>query len=501
MSAETKEAPVPVSPVLHQNESYIRSRCENCADILIRPMRLGDKHKVDCLMVYIEVATSNMMLDDSALGKMINHFWEISPEQIGEFLKYNSLGIADEKKLSDMDAVLKALLAGNAVFFVDGFDKAMKISSKGYPNMGVSEAETEKVLRGSKEGFSDSVKTNSALVRKRLRDTRLKVEEHTLGVRSNTLVQVLYVEDLVHEELLEEVQNRLESFAVDGILDSGMLEQLTEDTWYSPFPQYQTTERPDRAVQELLNGKVVILCDNSPVALVLPGNFSSFMESSEDWYSRFEMVSFLRGLRYLALAAAMLLPGLYLAVIRFHTQILPANLILSFAQAREGVPFSSITELLFLELSFELIREAGVRIPGELGNAIGIVGGLIIGQAAVEANLVSPIVVIIVALTALGSLAVPSEEFASAFRLLKYCFLFLGGFLGMYGIVLGMYLVIFHLAGLTSFGVPYLVPFVKKDSRKDVGNGILRLPFRKRRQRPIYANKEESLRLRRRKRS
>ena len=357
------------------------------------------------------------------------------------------------------------------------------------------------MLRGSREGFSDSVKTNSALVRKRLRDTRLKVEEHTVGVRSNTVLQMLYVEDLVHEELLEEVKSRLESFAVDGILDSGMLEQLTEDTWYSPFPQYQTTERPDRAAQELLNGKVVILCDNSPVALVLPGNFSSFMESSEDWYSRFEMVSFLRVLRYLALGAAMLLPGLYLAVIRFHTQILPTNLILSFAQAREGVPFSSVTELLFLELAFELIREAGVRIPGDLGNAIGIVGGLIIGQAAVDANLVSPIVVIIVALTALGSLVVPSEEFASAFRLLKYCFLFLGGFLGIYGIVLGMYLVIFHLAGLTSFGVPYLVPFVKKDPSRGIGNGILRLPFWKRRQRPLYAKKEESLRLKRREHS
>ena len=501
MSSEKENTPVPVSPVLHKNESYIRTRCENCADILIRPMRLGAQRKVDCLMVYIEVATSNMMLEDSALEKMINHFWQISPEEIGEFLKVNSLGIADEKKLSDMDEVFKALLAGNAVFFVDGFDKAMKISSKGYPNMGVSEAETEKVLRGSREGFSDSVKTNSALVRKRLRDTRLKVEEHTVGVRSNTVLQMLYVEDLVHEELLEEVKSRLESFAVDGILDSGMLEQLTEDTWYSPFPQYQTTERPDRAAQELLNGKVVILCDNSPVALVLPGNFSSFMESSEDWYSRFEMVSFLRVLRYLALGAAMLLPGLYLAVIRFHTQILPTNLILSFAQAREGVPFSSVTELLFLELAFELIREAGVRIPGDLGNAIGIVGGLIIGQAAVDANLVSPIVVIIVALTALGSLVVPSEEFASAFRLLKYCFLFLGGFLGIYGIVLGMYLVIFHLAGLTSFGVPYLVPFVKKDPSRGIGNGILRLPFWKRRQRPLYAKKEESLRLKRREHS
>ena len=486
-----------VSANLRENEKYLRSRLENCSDILIRPMRLGDKHKVDCLMVYIEVAVSNMMLDDSALGKMINHFWEISPEDIQEFVRHNSLGIADVKKLENLDESIDAMLAGNAVFFIDGYDKAMKISSKGYPSTGVMEAESEKVLRGSREGFSDSVKSNSALVRKRLRDTRLKVEEYKIGVRSHTLTQVLYMDDLVHEGLLEEVKERLEEFQIDGILDSGMLEQLTEDVWYSPFPQYQTTERPDRAVQEILKGKVVILCDNSPEALILPGNFSSFMESSEDWYHRFEMASFLRILRYLAVIMATVLPGLYLAVIRFHTQILPSALILSFAEAREGVPFSSVVELTFLELAFELIREAGVRVPGSLGNAIGIVGGLVIGQAAVEANLVSPIVVMIVALTALGSMTVPNEEFAAAFRLVKYGFLILGGYLGIYGIVLGVYLVIGHLAGLISFGIPYLVPFIKKEQKGSRGEGILRVPLRKRVLRPLYAREEQKIRLKR----
>lgn len=487
-----------ISSRLKENEAYVRARCENCADILIRPMRLGEKSKVDCLMVYIEVAVSNMMLDDSAIGKMVNHFWEISPEQIQEFVRNNSLGIADVRKFDYMEEAFAALLAGNAVFFLDGFDKAMKISSKGYPNMGVSGAETEKVLRGSREGFTDAVKTNSALVRKRIRDTRLKVEEISVGVRSNTMIQVLYIEDLVQEELLEEVKERLEEFEIDGILDSGMLEQLTEEAWYSPFPQYQTTERPDRAAQELLNGKIVVICDNTPYVLILPSSFNGFMESSEDWYHHFETASFLRVLRYLALFTAVLLPGLYLAVTRFHTQILPTNLLLSFAEAREGVPFSSVTELIFLELSFELIREAGVRVPGALGNAIGIVGGLVVGQAAVSANLVSPIVVMIVALTALGGMVIPNEEFASAFRLFKYLFLFLGGYLGIFGIVLGIYFTVAHLAGLLSFGMPYLLPFVKKEPVKEVGNGILRPPFRKRKFRPLYARQGERLRLKRR---
>ena len=330
---DVKENVKKISADIRENERYIQERCENCADILIRPMRLGEERKADCLMVYIEVAVSNMMLDDSAIGKMINYFWEVPPEKIPEFMQNNSLGIADVQKLNDMNEVFGAILSGNAVFFIDGYDRAMKISSRGYPNMGVSEAESEKVLRGSKEGFSDSVKTNSALVRKRLRDTRMKVEEYQMGVRSNTVLQILYINDLVHEELLEQIKERIEEYEIDGVLDSGMLEQLTEEPWYSPFPQYQVTERPDRAALELLNGKVVLLCDNSPSALILPGSFSGFMESSEDWYHHFETASFLRILRYLALLTAMLLPGLYLAVIRFHTQILPANLLLSFEQS------------------------------------------------------------------------------------------------------------------------------------------------------------------------
>lgn len=485
-----------ISRNLWENEAYLREKFQNCADILIRSMRLGTERKTDCLMVYIEVAVANMMLDDSAIGKMISHFWEVSPEQIQEFVKNNSLGIADAQKLKNRKEVLAAVLSGNAVFFLDGYEEALKISSRGYPNLGVSEAESEKVLRGSREGFSDSVKINTALIRKRLRDFRLKVEEQKFGVRSDTLIQILYMEDLVQEELLEKVKMQMESFEIDGMPDCGVLEQLTEDPWYSPFPQYLSTERPDRAAAEILNGKVVLLCDHSPEALILPGNFSSFFESSEDWNHHFFSVSFLRLLRYAGWFLAVFLPGIYLAAVRFHTQILPVNLILSFAEAREGVPFSSIVELLLLELAFELIREAGVRVPGALGNAIGIVGGLIVGDAAVSANLVSPITVMIVALTALGSMTIPNEEFASAFRLFQYLFLFLGGFLGIYGIVLGIYVLTGHLCGLLSFGMPYLVPFVKKEQERGAGGGILRLPARKRKKRPVYAREEEKVRLR-----
>ena len=390
------------------------------------------------------------------------------------------------------------MLAGNALFFLDGYARAIKVSSKGYPNLSVSEATREKVLRGSKEGFTDAVKTNSALVRKRIRDTRLKVKQKTLGNRSQTLVQLLYMEDLVRPELLEDLENRLDSFVIDGVLDSGVVEQLTESNWLSPFPQFQTTERPDKCAAEILNGRILLLCDHSPMGILLPAVFNDFLQVSEDSYNRFEIVSLQRIIRYCAVLITLLFSGTYLAVTNFHTQVLPTNLILSFSEARQGVPFPGILEILFMEIAFETIREAGIRMPGPLGGTIGIVGGLIVGQAAVEANLVSPIVVVVVAVTALCSLAIPSESFSAPFRLLKFGFILLGGTLGVFGILLGLYLTASHLAGLKSFGIPYLSPFAAKTHAGYCGerDSIIRIPFRFLTRRPIYARENQKVKLR-----
>lgn len=486
-----------ISADIEKNESYIRKRLKNCDDFIIRPMILGEEKKIRCLVVYIEVAVSNMVLEDSVIGKLVNHMWEMPAGEILQFVKDNGMGISDIQPLDTMDAAFASMLAGNAVFFFDGYTKAVKVSSKGYPNLSVSEAEREKVLRGSKEGFTDAVKTNSALVRKRIRDTRFKVKQKTLGERSQTLVQLLYMEDLVHPELLQEIEERLDNFVIDGVLDSGVIEQLTETSWLSPFPQFQTTERPDKCAAEILNGRILLLCDHSPIGILFPAVFNDFLQVSEDSYNRFEMVSLQRIIRYMAVAFTMMFSGTYLAMTNFHTQVLPASLILSFSQARQGVPFPGILEVLFMEIAFETIREAGVRMPGPLGGTIGIVGGLIVGQAAVEANLVSPIVVVVVAVTALCSLSIPNEEFSAPFRLLKFGFILLGGTMGILGILLGLYLTVSHLAGLKSFGIPYLAPFAAqtKEGFRGEDDSIIRIPLRFLTRRPIYARKEEQIKL------
>jgi len=408
-----------ISGDLQKNIDRFKEIFSDCADIKMREMRLGKDRGRACFLAYIEVAVSNMLLENTALGRMLAALEQMPEENINQVLDCNALGIADVTPYEYVEDAAAGMLTGDAVLFIDGYAKALKIADQGYPGMGVQEPDSEKVIRGSKEGFTDSVKINTALIRKRIRSPRVKVEELQQGIRSHTAVDLVYMEDLAYPAVLEEVKKRLSEYEIDGVMDSGVIEQLAERKWYSPFPQFQTTQRPDRAALAILEGRVVLLSDNSPVALILPTDINSFLKTSDDYYNRFEVATFARILRYLAAFFAMTLPGLYLAVTNFHTQILPTPLLLSFWEARIGVPFPAALEVILMELSFELLREAGVRLPGAMGNTIGIVGGLIIGQAAVDANLVSPIVVIVVAFTALCSFSIPNEEFAFSFRILK----------------------------------------------------------------------------------
>lgn len=486
-----------VSADISINRREVQRQIQGCSDILFRPMKIGRDRSVSCFLIYVEVAASNMMLEDSVIGRFLNHMRTVEDGKITGILANDALGISDTKLLDTMEESMAAMLAGNVVLFVDGFAHGIKIGSKGYPGAGVMKAESEKVLRGSKEAFSESVKVNTALIRKRIRDTRMKVLEQPVGTYSNTMTALVYMEGVAYQPILERIQEKLKSFEVDGVLDSGVIEQLTEDTWYSPFPQYQTTERPDRAAMAVLEGRAVLVSDNSPEALILPTTWSSLFQTSDDYYRHFAIVTFLRIVRYLAAFLAAALPGIYVAVINYHPQLLPANLIFSLAEARAGVPFPGIVEVLLLEWSFELLREAGLRMPGPIGNTIGIVGGLIIGQAAVSANIVSPVVVVVVALTALGSFCVPNEEVSEALRLYKYVILLLCGFFGILGVFLGGFLLAVHLGSLKSFGVSYLAPFCRVGERAGLAerDDLVKGPARRQSKRPVFAARKNRTRL------
>ena len=437
-----------ISPQLADNEAWVDQTFEKCDDILHRQVYLGQGRQ-EGLLVYVEVAVSNLMLEEHVIG------------------------LSDVQPLKSYEEGKAALLAGNGLLFLDGDTNCYKISSE---------------------------KINVALIRKRLRDSRMKVEEQTVGVRSHTMTALVYMEDLIYQGLLTTMKQQLQRYEIDGILDSGMLEQLSEKHWLSPFPQFQTTERPDRAAAAVLEGRIVLVTDHSPQVLILPSDYNSFFQTSDDWYNRFQVASYARTLRFFAAILSMIFPAVYVAVATWHTSLLPTKLVLSMAEARQGVPFPALGEILLMEISFELLKEAGIRLPGPMGNTIGIVGGLIIGQAAVDASLVSPIVVIVVAFTALCSFAIPNEEFASAFRILKYGCIFMGAWLGLYGVALSGLWVLIHLSHLNSFGIPYLMPYVAADVNgyEDKKDSLFRFPLKYCVRRPIFARRGERIKLRKR---
>lgn len=484
-----------ISENLNQVIEELGQRFERCGDVVKRKLVIAG---VEFYVVYMDSMIDRGMVEETVIKEMMYNLDTLPRKHRIEYLQKHAVVTADSKIMTELDAVILEALSGNTAIFVDGSRSALVISSKQFPSRGVQSAESEVSVRGAKDSFTESMRMNTVLIRRRIRDTRLKSQQYRIGIRSQTDVSVMYMEGIARTEFIEEIEKRLTDFEIDGIFDSGNLEQLIEKEWYSPFPQFQATERPDKAASALLEGRIVLVVDNAPTVLIMPATLNCFFQAADDYYNRWGIVCFVRLLRYAAAFIAMILPGFYIGVACFHPEILPMQLELSFAAARSGVPFPVPVEVILLELAFELLREAGIRLPGPIGSALGIVGGLIIGQAAVDANIVSPIIVIVVALTALASFTIPNESFAAAFRLIKFYLILLASFLGIYGVVLGMLSVCIHLASLKSFGIPYLMPFVavKADESMDYQDGLIRRPLFKMTKRPIFAQKNQRVRYR-----
>ena len=482
---------------LSENIKLFEAIFRGSDDIVKRRFTIGKEHQTDVYLAYTDNMIDREILQRDLIKNIIYNMDDLPAADQFDFIKARALQSVDVKVLPTLDEITQSTMTGDVIILVDGYDQALMISLKSFPNRGISAAETEVTVRGAKDSFTEVAAFNKVLIRRRIKDTSLKMENLKVGIRSRTDVTISYIEGIADAGLVDEVKRRIDSFTIDGILDIGMLEHLIESKWYSLFPQFQSTERPDKTASALLEGRVVLLVDNSPMALILPVTLNAFFQAADDYYSRWPMVSLIRLLRYVAAFFAMGFPGLYVAVTNYQPELIPTSLALSFASARQGVPFSIFVEVMILLIAFELLMEAGVRLPSPMGNTIGIVGGLIIGDAAVSANLVSPMVVIVVAFTAIASFTIPNETFLSAFRMIKYLVLFLSSILGLYGFVLGMMLVLIHLADLKSFGVPYLSPFVASSRDRDhpLSDSIFKFPIFLMAFRPVYASKDSKRRL------
>jgi len=481
-----------ISKNLHINIQHLKENFKDCGDFVERkiPIRSENALKSLIYVVYIDALIDRKALEISVISPIITRINNIGCDSLFETIKDVGVSTAEVKDETDFDKILTSVLSGDCAIFVDGFDKAMIISAKGFPSRGVQKAETEVVVQGSQEAFSEGMRTNTGLIRRRIRDTKLKVVQTQMGRRSATDVAVMYLEGIARPKIVEETLKRLAETDIDAVLDSGYVEQLIEDNWLSPFPQTQMTERPDKAAASILEGRVVIVVDNSPFVLIVPATLACFYQSSEDYYQRFHIMSFARVLRYAAGFLAIALPGLYIALTVFHPSMIPMLLAFKMAAAHELVPFPTVFEVLMMELAFELLREAGIRLPGAVGSSIGIIGGLIIGQAAVEAGIVSPSVVIVVALTGIASFAIPQYSLVAAFRIMKYLIIIMSAFFGLFGFWAAMIVITVHLAGLKSFGIPYLFPFSAGGMNRntDYKDTVVRAPLFMMKKRPFFSD-------------
>ncbi|MRG87612.1 spore germination protein [Salinibacillus xinjiangensis] len=477
-----------ISTDLDNNIKFLKKQFENSSDVVFRQITTA-KNKAYIIFVdglidsaRIELHAIQQLLEQTPADALDTTYIE---EQI---ISVNS--VTEENKFKKL---LKQILDGNTILLVDKFDKALVLGAKGGSSRSISEPDTESVIRGPREGFTESLRVNTSLVRRKIHSNHLKVVSRTVGTETQTSLAILYLENLAPPQLVEEVLARIDRIKIDGILESGYIEELIEDDTWSPFPQIQNTERPDTVAANLLEGRVSIIVDGTPFVLILPTSFWQFIQASEDYYQRFHISVFLRLLRVTLLFLALLMPALYVAIASFHQEMIPTTLLLSIAASREAIPFPVFIEALIMELSFEALREAGIRLPKVIGQAVSILGALVIGTAAVEAGIVSAPMVIIVSLTGIASFTIPRFNLAISIRLLRFPMMILAGIFGLFGVVLGSIVLLTHLCKLRSFGVPYFSPLspLKWSDLKDV---FIRVPWWDMDRRPKQFVKEDPVR-------
>lgn len=458
-------------------------------DVVIREFELGTTPRLKAILVFMDGLTDKAIINHLLQSMMVFSDVVLPAGNPAELLADNLLPGNQVKEACSFEDVLYAVNTGDSAFFLQGTDRALLVETKGMEHRTVERPNTEQTIRGPQDGFTETLRVNIALIRKHTRTAALTTEFFKVGERFPNDVAIMYVRDLANPSLVKEVKRRVKSIKIDFMPDSGMLEGLIEDQPYNLNPQTIATERPDRVASFLAEGKVAVLVDGSPQALVVPATMYAQLHTGEESYLRWPYGTFIRYVRTVAFYISFLLPGSYIAVVLFHQEMVPTDLLLAIAGNRERVPFPSVVELLLMELSFELVREAGVRIPGIIGTTIGIVGALILGQASVQANIVSPILVVLVAVTGLASFAVPNYSLSFTMRIYRFFYIFLGAMLGFFGITMGLFVQILLTVNVKSFGVPYLAP---SGPRTLQGYDVLtRLPLFTHEKRPDYMNPQD----------
>lgn len=479
-SPEKKETPVFAS--LDLCIAHIRMALGDSADVKLYTFSFGHDSALQGALLFIDGLVDSSLITQSILGPILAHRFTDSgiPDTIEE-LRRSVLCSGDVTEEDTMEKLMAGSLNGDTALFVDGMTKGLVIDTKGWEKRSISEPQSESVVRGPREGFTENFRTNTALIRRRIKAHNLRLDHMVIGRQTKTQVCVAYIDDIANTKVVDTVKKRLEALSIDSILDTGYIEQYIEDAPFSIFPTIGYSEKPDVVAARMLEGRVAIIADGSPFVLTAPHLFIESFQTAEDYYVRTVYSNIIRIMRFLAFFVTVFGPAIFIALTTFHQELIPTTLLYTIADAREGTPFPAFFEALILIFAFEILREAGIRLPRPVGQAISIVGALVMGEAAVSAGLVGAPIVITIAITAVSGFVVPSQaDSAAIMRLISMIF---AALLGGYGIAMVFLAMLLHLAKLESFGTPY---YETVRITRDLQDSYIRVPLWKMSKRPRY---------------
>ena len=465
---------------LEKNIQQLKSKFGETLDFVAHRFTLT-KEKVPAALVFLD-----SLVDSEKINNQITRFIiqiEDDPnlaegENLVDFLFVNLLQFINVYKINNMDNVVQSLLHGETILFVEGHSLVLGIGTERIETRSIFEPSIENEIKGPKESFIEDMRTNMSMVRRKIKNENLRYTQLQVGDITQTGVCLGYIHGIAEEALVSEVEKRLKKIKIDGVLESSYIEEWIQDHPRSPFPLVDYSERPDKTAAMLLEGRVVIFVDGTPLVLIVPAVFMQFFITSGDYYLNYYFATFLRWLRFISFAFALTVPSIYIALTTMHQEMIPTQLALRIAGSRSGIPFPAIVEALLMEVTFEILREAGIRLPKGAGQAVSIVGALIIGQAAVEAGIVSPILVIVVSLTGISSFTIAKYELGLSVRLLRFPLMIMASILGIPGITVALLALLVYMVSLKSFGVPYMSPLAPL-TKQDLRDTVIRAPWPK----------------------
>ncbi len=466
-----------LAPNLTVNLDLIQRELNDSPDLIIRRFSLGGSPEEKGAVVFIDGLVDKKEVEWSILRPLMLMKGPISRPGMGNRLEYiesSLITVGEIKRERKLDRLIAAVLAGETILLIDGFEEGSAIATPGWEKRSLEQPDSEVIVKGPREGFIETLRTNTALLRRKLGDPGLTLEALQVGARTKTNVCLAYLKGVVDPKIIEEIRERIKRVNTDGILSAGSLEEFIEDAPLSIFAMMGYTERPDVVCSKLLEGRAAIFVDGTPVVLTVPFLFIENFQSPDDYSFKPFFGSVLRWVRYTAFMIGILLPASYVALTAFHQELIPTKLLITMAAATEGTPFPGVVEALVMGLVFEILREAGIRLPRPIGQTISIVGALVIGEAAVAAGLVGAPLIIVIAFTAITSFVNPT--IVQENTIIRFFLVILAGFLGAFGVTVGLLIILIHLVSLRSLGVPYLAPIAPMDLRSLAQDVIVRAP-------------------------